>query len=449
MNYRSGLRRQLVASGNFSVSKKSSVLLEACLGTCVGVAIWDREAGVGGLLHLLLPEWSGTGQPWREAAYANTGLPVFIRALCAAGATVDHLEASVAGGALVGPVSKRDLDLNVGGRTVEVVNKFLKRRKIPVRHEETGGYFSCKLGLNLETLATSVEPINQEHSAPATDFQKPTPDEIAQMIDRVRPIPQVALKLARMMRSDDYDLTEIAREIKQDQVISANVIRLSNSSYLGLKKRIDTIDRALVILGEKMLFQMVISAAMEFYFADTSQGYSLCKGGLFRHALGTAMIAEALATFTGRVEPQIAYTAGLLHDIGKVVLDKYVYSIYPYFYRRTQEEAVDLYQAEKEEIGFTHPEAGGLLAENWLLPDNLVDTIRHHHYPEQSTVEPALTHLIYLADFLMSRFRVGQELDCINMDRFSARLDRLGLAPAHFQSVVELIPQSIFDSALE
>ena len=438
-------RRLPVASGNFVVSGTKKIVLDAYLGTCVGVGMFDKTAKVGGLLHILLPEWTGYDKPWRASVYATTGLPVFIKALADAGADVKRLEAWVAGGALVGPVSQRDLDLDVGGRTVDAVHSILRHRRINIRNEETGGYFSCRLSVDLNSFECDIQPIIKQNNDAAVHFEKPTHDEILQSIGKVRPIPQVALKLARIIRDQNYDMKQIAAEVKQDQVISANVIRLCNSSYVALQKKVDTIDRALVIMGERLLLQMVLSASMELYFSDSGQGYSLCKGGLFQHALGTATIAEELAKFTGRSEPQIAYTAGLVHDIGKVVLDKYVSAAAPYFYRRPKDMAIDLFAAEKEKIGFTHPEAGALLAQSWDLPENLIDTIRYHHNPEAATVDPELTHMVYLADFLMSRFKVGQELERMRADRFASRLQRIGLSTSQFPVIVDLIPQRVFD----
>jgi putative nucleotidyltransferase with HDIG domain len=225
------------------------------------------------------------------------------------------------------------------------------------------------------------------------------------------------------------------------------VIRLSNSAFFGLKKRVDSIDRALVIMGEKMLLQMVVSASLEIYFSQIGNGYSLCKGGLFKHALGTALIASELSRYTGISSPEIAYTAGLLHDIGKVVLDQYITSACPFFYRKTQIDTDDLVHAEGEKLGVSHPEAGKWLAEKWSIPGNLTDVIRNHHYPERAEVDRGLTHLIYFADLMMSRFQVGHELECINVDGFSSRLKEIGLQPSRFTTLIERIPSEVFDTS--
>ncbi|MFH1351135.1 MAG: HDOD domain-containing protein [Pseudomonadota bacterium] len=439
--------REHVASGNYRISKEKSVSLEAYLGTCVGVTLCDRQEGIGGLIHLLLPEPTGLNRPWKSETYASTGLPLFIQASLEAGAKKENLEACIAGGALVGPVTRQDLDLDIGGRTSEIVQTLLKEEGIPIHKAETGGYFSCRMSLDIKSLQTSIHPLSRQNSFTRSEFNKPTSDEIALMVNLVQPIPQIALKITRMIRDGNYKMSEVAREIKQDQVISAKVIRLCNSAFIGLKKKIDSIDRALVIMGERHLLQLILSASLEKYYSDSIQGYSLCKGGLFHHALGTAMVAEELAKFTSKAPPDIAYTAGLLHDIGKVVLDQYISPAYPFFYRRTQIDRIELCEAEKESIGLTHPEAGGLLGESWSLPENLIDTIRHHHYPERSTNDPQLTHLIYLADLLMSRFQVGQELECLNMDRFSYRLKEIGLSASQLPIIVDLIPREIFDAS--
>ena len=422
-------------------------MIEAHLATCVGVTLCDRKAEIGGLIHLLLPEPPGLSKPLNPVAYATTGMPLFIQALCDAGADKNRMEACISGGALVGPVNRLDLDLDIGGRTAEVVHTILSEEGIPVGKLETGGYACCRLRLDLGTFESSILPMVDQSSPDKENFKKPGPNEIADTIHRIRPIPQIALKIARMTREGDYDVNKVAWEVKQDQVISGRVITLSNSSFIGLRKKVDSIERALVVLGERHLFQLILSACMEQYFSDCGQGYSLCKGGLFQHSLGTAMVAEELAKHTAKASPETAYTAGLLHDIGKVVLDQYVSSQIPFFYRRTQIDGIELCEAEREKLGITHPEAGNLLADNWSLPDNLADTIRHHHCPEQATIDPELTHLIYLADLLMNRFQAGHGLERLNMDKLSLRLQRVGLSTSQFPMLVDLIPQGIFEAS--
>lgn len=441
------MERQVVPSGKYVVSRKAGLALEAFLGSCVGVTIRDKEAEVGGLIHLLLPEWSGYGKSLNPELYAKSGLPIFLNALCKAGADKSRMEAVIAGGALMGPVSKLDINLDIGGKTVEVSREILADESIPIREEETGGYLGCRLCIDLNSLESTIEPILGISDVSKINFIKPTHKDIARSIRKVRPIPQITLKILRMINENDFDIKKVAQEIKKEQVISANVIRLCNSSYFGLNKKIHSIDRALVILGERRLLQMIISASMELYFSQAEGGYSLCKGGLFYHALGTALIAESLAKHSNVAKPEIAYTAALLHDIGKVVLDHNISSQYPFFYRRIQIDQAELIEVEKEILGITHPEAGKILGEHWSLSERLIDVISNHHNPEHATLASNLTHIVYFADLLMSRFGMGQEIECMNISNLSSRLQKIGLQAAHLSQMVEMMPQETFRGA--
>ncbi|MBN2125249.1 MAG: HDOD domain-containing protein [Deltaproteobacteria bacterium] len=445
----SHLPRNPVASGSYAISKGKGEILEAYLGTCVGVTLCDPKANIGGLIHLLLPEPTGIDKLWNPENYATTGLPLFIQSLCNAGASREDMVACIAGGALVGPIAERDLILDIGGRNAEVAEGILRREGIPIRKAETGGFFTCRLSLNLQTWKSHIEPLGISPVPSRRKMaRKPTPDQLDEAMERVRPIPQIALKIIRMLHDINQSLADLAQEVRQDQIISARVIRLCCSALFNRKMGIDSIDRAMVMMGEKRFLQLVVSASIEGFFPKNGGGYSLCKGGVHKHALGTAMISESLANFTGLVSPDIAYTAGLLHDIGKVVLDQYITPAYPLFYRRTQMDGADLISVEKEEFGSTHTEVGGRLADNWSLPDVITDAIRFHHAPEDALVKPELAHLVYLADLLMSRFLVGQELDRLNTDTLASRLKTLGIRPDQLPVIIDNIPKQLFSSPM-
>jgi putative nucleotidyltransferase with HDIG domain len=178
-------------------------------------------------------------------------------------------------------------------------------------------------------------------------------------------------------------------------------------------------------------------------------GYSLCKGGIYHHAVGTAVIAEKLADLTGKVEPSLAYTAGLLHDIGKVVLDQFINAGFPLFYRELNEAEKNFSDVEKQVLGTDHTEVGADLARNWSLPDSLIETIRHHHKPEDAQKHNALVHIVYLADLLMSRFHTGLELERLNTEALADRLAVIGLSIAEFPALVDHIPIKVLESSPE
>jgi putative nucleotidyltransferase with HDIG domain len=442
------VNKQIVSSGTSGVGSKAQIIFEAYLGSCVGVTLVDRRAGVGGLLHLLLANATGSDKHFKPENYATTGMPHFFNELIDAGASKERLEACVAGGALIGPVSDTDLSLDIGGRTVEIVQLFLKEHSIPIIETETGGYAGRKMSLDLYHLKTTIEATWQIESPSRNHFQTNIAFDIDEAIHRVKPIPQVALKVIRMIHKDDYSIKEVGNEIRRDQVISGKVLNLCNSAFMGLKKVVDSIDRALVLVGEKRLLKLIVTASVNSLFPQSCQGYSLCKGGIFYHAVGTAMIAQEIADFTKKAAPDIAYTAGLLHDIGKIPLDQVMAANAPFFYRYTQEKGAELCKAERLKFGIDHTEAGMRLGKLWGLPNNLTHVIANHHQPEASIEDEELVTIVYLADLLMSKFQPHHELEQLETDKLPDRLNRLGLNAGDFPILIDRIPKNIFQSSL-
>jgi putative nucleotidyltransferase with HDIG domain len=344
----------------------------------------------------------------------------------------------------MGRVSRVDLTLDIGGRTADIVQSILRERQIAIRMIEIGGYFSCRLSLNLQTGDSSIEPLGiATASSEALAFDKLDTDNLDHVIEQVRPIPQIALKVLRMISEQTYRHADVVNEIMQDQVMSAKMIGFCNSVFFGLRTRVDSIERALFVVGEKWLLQVILTTALEEFLSQTEEGYSLCKGGLFQHACGTAALAKSLAQFADKISPDLAYTAGLLHDIGKAVLDQSLHARRPLFYRSLQANNGDLIEAEKELFGITHPEVGNRLATHWSIPETLAEAIRHHHQPEQARIEPDLTLVVYLADLIMSRFMVGQEVERLSADALKSRLSRIGLSPEQIPLLIGQLPLAI------
>jgi putative nucleotidyltransferase with HDIG domain len=441
--------RHHVAAGTLILSERKPLLLQAYLGTCVGLALYCKKTGVGGMIHLLLPEPVSVTTVKQPEKYASTGVPLFINALLAKGARPEALVASLAGGALVGPLSEQDLALDIGGRTADVVRELLAAEKIEVIRSETGGFFTCCLSLDMATGQCTIEPAGVGKLTAPVDVKVPTPAEIKESMDHLQPIPQVALKVLRMIDEGGHAIPKIAEEIRKDQVISARALQLANSAMFAKARSIESLDHALIYLGTDQVVKLVISAAVQSYFEQSSSGYSLCKGGLYHHALGCAQVAEVLAAKTQKVEPRKAYTAGLLHDIGKVVLDQYVAPAYPLFYRQAMEKNENLLTIERRLLGIDHAEAGCLLAQQWSFPESLIHAIRYHHHPGKESEFKLLAVIVYVADLLLSRFHIGFELERLDTHTLSAHLESIDLGLDHFAGLVDLIPNTVLKSMAE
>ncbi len=443
------LKKYHVASGSFEVGNTQPRLLQALLGTCVGVAVFDANAGVGGLIHLLLPEPVSSWSVDQPEKYATTSMPLFLKRLFDQGAARENLQAVIAGGALVGPLTSQDMNLDIGGRTAEKAMAALNAEGIDVVRSETGGFFTCCIELDMQHWECRIHPAGFDAAGTYTEESSPALSEIQRAIESIRPIPQVALKVLRIIEDGSYDIDKVSEEVKKDQVISARTIQLCNSAMFTKRRDVVSLDHALVFLGQEPFIKLVISAAVQSYYSQSGNGYSLCKGGLYHHAVGTAMVAEKIAGMTEKVIPGVAYTAGLLHDIGKVVLDQYITGAYPMLYREFQDRQSEMIDVETRVLGMDHTRVGELLAQKWSLPTALTDAIRFHHRPEESGNNQPLTTTVYLADLLMSRFHPGLELERMSTDHLTDQLARLDLSPGQLCNLVDLIPEKVFEPSME
>lgn len=431
----------IVPTGGIEIRERG--VLKAYLGSCVGLTIYDKKNHIGGIIHILLPEPISDILDSDKGYYATTGLPLLIEYMEDRGAQIKDMEACVAGGALVSPISPRDLDLNIGGRTLEITTNILRNKHIAIKKMETSGYFSCCLKLDASTGISSIEPIITQDSKKDLDFNPPSIDDIKQTITHVRPIPQIAIKIAKMLDDQDYDISTIAGEIKKDQVISAKILRLCNSPYVNPMTEITSIDHALIYLGNKTILKLTASAGSEEFFSQFGEGYSLCKGGLYQHALGTARLCEKLARLSGMLPPDVAYTAGLLHDIGKVVLDQYIADVQPLFYRQIQEEGKDSSIVERNIFNTDHTKTGELLAKNWNFPKTILDVVSFHHMPDIAETNKEMVYLVYVANLIVSRFQAGLDLSYIDPSILEGSLRILGLNSSQIPGIVNTLTYSI------
>lgn len=433
------LPTQIVSSGEYAIAGDIPRKLTAILGSCIGVALYDRKNKVGGLFHILLPEPPTDNFPADCMIYATTGLPLFIKELLETGADKKYLEAVIAGGALIGQVSHQDLTLDIGGRTAEFVSKILFQEGIPIKESETGGYFGCTLTLNSSTWKAEIASATPNYTGESTHFSPPRPEEIDRMIEKIRPVPQAVLKILRLIGQKNYAMGNIADEICQDQVIGAKVLRYCNSMIIGMKN-VDSLDRAVIMLGEAGLLEAVLSMTVDTYFIREAGGYSLQKGGLHHHSLAVANCAKVIASHTGKANPTTAYTAGLFHDIGKIVLDQFVADAAPLFYKNLLTQRKNFTEQEREILGIDHQEVGKKLALKWQLADSLVECVEFHDSPEKAIKHPKLVHIIYIANLLATSFQAGTDIETGNAHKLGARLNTIGLTAMELPDLISRVP---------
>lgn len=230
-------------------------------------------------------------------------------------------------------------------------------------------------------------------------------DDVVRTLDDLPSLPAVVMELLNSIDQDDVDISVLAKKVSYDQALTAKTLRLANSSLYGLQVKVTTIQQAITYLGFQTTRNLITAAAVTGCFAE---GH--CPGfdhkAFWRHSIATAACAKVLARQM-RFNQDYAFTAGLLHDIGRLVL----VSCFPNQYSETlaYRDAHDCYllDAERTVLGVDHVDAGLALAEHWNFSDTMRLAIGGHHDPEAPGAG-FLAAIIHVADAIVHALDLAQ-----------------------------------------
>jgi putative nucleotidyltransferase with HDIG domain len=200
--------------------------------------------------------------------------------------------------------------------------------------------------------------------------------EANEFLRRLPALPTVATRLLSLMGKEDTSLKEVGDVVSSDGVLAAEVLRMSNSAMFNVRSEVRTILQALAIMGLERVKGLACTVALRNYLGNVLQIPALKR--CWRHNLATAVIADEIATWA-RLDSGEAYTAAILHDIGRLALITIDPSRYLQILDRVATEGVPLSQLEQYAYGMDHAEAGAWLADIWKLPREVVEAIGHHH----------------------------------------------------------------------
>ena len=235
------------------------------------------------------------------------------------------------------------------------------------------------------------------------------------MVDSMEDLPTlcaVAVQLLQLTHDESSRATAIARVIESDQSLTARLLRLVNSSAYNFNSEITTVSRAVVALGFNTIRSMALGMAVADLFPVSKENDAFDLREFWKHSLACAVCAEMLAERSGkRIEKDEAFVAGLLHDIGKLILSTCLKDKYGALVKRAREDDRSILEVEQEELGATHSEVGKWLAERWGLPDVLTQVIwLHHQAPgsiEGNNFLPPLISVVHVSDALARSLLIG------------------------------------------
>lgn len=236
-------------------------------------------------------------------------------------------------------------------------------------------------------------------------------------------VPMVAVKILRLIDEPKTTIEDLQKAIMADQALATRVLKMANSAFYGVRHNVDTISEAIAIMGFNTIRNLTLAVATR----EVYKRFGLIEQKLWEHSLGVSIASGIIASTIPLIKNEEAVVAGLLHDVGKVIMNNAEPERFILLTQKVYEERVTYHEIEGDIFGFTHSEAGHILAEKWGFPEVLCDVIRYHHecykgLPDDDPYKRMLCCSVALADAICVRLGVGYRGPMADLDLHTEEL---------------------------
>ena len=268
-------------------------------------------------------------------------------------------------------------------------------------------------------------------------------EEIVDKVQKLPTLPSVANKITSLINDPTCTAIQLAEVINKDQSLTTRVLRLVNSAFYSLAAEVTNVKHGIALLGFKTISQMVISISVFDVFAG-KYGEEFDRRGFWIHSIGCGVISKIVAQRAKYHKEDDCFTAGLLHDIGKVVLDQYLHEDMIQVIQRTREKEISFGDAEQEVLGLNHADIGGQVMKKWNIPLPVMVAVQHHHQvPEErngsSFSQDLIVDIVRLSDVICKCENIGYTGDSTNPVLEEELWERL---PFNNKSIDEVVQTS-------
>lgn len=268
---------------------------------------------------------------------------------------------------------------------------------------------------------------------------------IIRRIDDLPTLPRTVFRISEMINNPRSSARDLAQVITDDQVLTARLLRLVNSSFYGFPQRITTVTAAIVLLGFESIRNLLLTTSVFDVFAGRQKDRQKARENLWDHSLGCAVAARVIGKHIRHEKIEELFVCALLHDIGKIIAMVYAPEDYDRATLKAEQENMLLLDAETDLLAYTHADTGRMLAERWNLPAMVADVIHYHHIPDQAGIYAKEAAVVHLADIFCRALQLGSGGDNRIPSLNSAAWERLSIRKADIESILIEIESAYID----
>ncbi len=272
-----------------------------------------------------------------------------------------------------------------------------------------------------------------------------SPRDLLRGYVEVSSLPTIHIRLEEAINNPKKSMSDIAKVIREDPGLTARLLRIVNSAFYNFPSRVETISQAVTIVGTQQLSALALATSVMNMFKGI-QSTLVSMDSFWRHSIACGLAARVLATMRRDNNAERFLVAGMLHDIGRLILYTKLTDKSQEILNTARQQPQLLYETERDALGFTHAVVGGLLLQSWKLPTSLEEIVMYHHNPMSATRFPMETAIVHVSDIIVHSMQLGTSGERYIPPLDPAAWEKLNLHPSVLASVEEQVDRQYQDA---
>jgi putative nucleotidyltransferase with HDIG domain len=260
--------------------------------------------------------------------------------------------------------------------------------------------------------------------------------DLLKEIKKLKPIPAIVHQIIEIIDRPDSSMQDIAKVIKYDPGATADLIKISNSAYFGLKEPAESVEDAVSLLGIDQIVELVLMKSGASVLSGRFDGYGFREGAMWKYSVSSALIAKQIASRLSMKNKNTIFTASLLKDIGKTILDRFVLDSFDEINELVLNHNLSFIEAEKKIIGADHAELGGMIAKIWKFSPKMINIIRNHHIQSEDMCQDQDIAVVYFADCICMMLGIGVGADGLAYRFHQEAMEELGIGSDEMPEII-------------